>query len=430
VVRPRRLFQVAAAVLIVALVVVAPAAAAKSEKVKPGLPLAASPVSTLTGDNAGAVKLVVRPIKRAKLGAVQISFKNSKGKVLSRKRIASPSQAPEVVSMALARPLKAGTYQVWMVGKKKSGGSNLSAKRKLVFAEGGGQGATMVESGVLIQPVTVDWYGGNWGGRDTGGFVAPGIGYGEVVCNPETQWVRFFGTSGGRETAMMTWTYKNWGEGEEKSLQEAVYTTGTGFDFNVGLNKFSPPEKTSTGSFDGVISDRGPIGSPGGVPLSPTTTLSLDWEWDFTKPSESRCHVEAVFRTETSLTTFPIARSLQVAWHGEANAAANGFSAIEFPGLGTVSIRCEPGEPRQIRVESASGAKIVTREASEDSAIDEGSGPVVANLPNNGMVVVEMSSGQRILVASRWKLNDPNPSQNYCAIAGQVASAGIPGSSL
>ena len=111
--------------------------------------------------------------------------------------------------------------------------------------------------------MTVDWYGGNWGGRDVGGFVAPGIGYGEVVCSPETQWVRFFGSNGGRETAMMTWTYKNWGEHQEKSLQEAVYTTGTGFDFNEGLNKFSPPEKTSTGTFDGVISDRGPIGNAG-----------------------------------------------------------------------------------------------------------------------------------------------------------------------
>jgi hypothetical protein len=418
-------------VLLIALLAFAPTAgAAAKHRVKPGLPLAASPVSTLTGANGSAVKIVVRPIKRARLGAIQISFQNSKGKVLSRKRIASPSEEPEVVSLPLARPLRPGTYRVWMVGEKKSGGSKLSAKRKIKFAAGGGQGATTVESGALIQQVTVDWYGGNWGGRDVGGFVAPGIGYGEVVCNPETQWVRFFGSNGGRETAMMNWTYKNWGENQEKSLQEAVYTSGTGFDFNQGLNKFSPPEKTSTGAFDGVISDRGPIGNPGGMPLSPVTTLSLDWEWDFTKPSEARCHVEAVFRTETAATTFPLARSLQVVWHGEANAAANGSSSIEFPGLGTVSIRCEPGEPRQIRVESAGGAKITDREASEDSSFTEGAGPVVADLPNNGMVVVEMNSGQRILVASRWKLNDPDPTQNYCTVAGQVASAGFPGSNL
>jgi hypothetical protein len=403
---------------------VAPAVA----KAKPGLPLAASPVSTLTGDNVGAVKLVVRPVKRAKLKAVTITFRNSKNKVLSRKRIPSPSKQPQVVSMSIAQPLKPGTYRVRMIGRKASGGGNLSANRKVVFAAGGG-GTTTTESGALVQKVTVDWYGGNWSGRDVGGFVAPGVGYGEVVCNPETQWVRFFGSAGGREVAMMNWTYKNWGTYQEKSLQEAVYTTGTGFDFNQGLNKFSPPEKTSTGTFDGVISDRGPIGSGGGVALAPVTTLSLDWEWDFTNPSEARCHVEAAFSTETADPTPPLARTLQLFWRGEPQAAANGYRSIEFPGLGTVSIRCEPGEPRQIKVESPGGAKITTREASEDSSITEGAGPVVADLPNNGMVVVEMQSGQRILVASRWKLNDPNPSQNFCAIAGQVASAGLPGSS-
>jgi hypothetical protein len=174
-----------------------------------------------------------------------------------------------------------------------------------------------------------------------------------------------------------------------------------------------------------VISDRGPFGNGGGVALAPVTTLSLDWEWDFTDPSRARCHVEAVFRSETPVATPPLARTLQLYWHGTPNAAAYGSSAIEFPGLGTVSIRCEPGAPRQVRVEAATGARIVTREESEDSALVEGAGPVVADLPNNGMVVIEMQSGQRILLASRWKLNDPDQSQDYCAIAGQVASAGF-----
>ncbi|MBN9621852.1 MAG: hypothetical protein J0H06_02695, partial [Actinobacteria bacterium] len=289
------------AVLVALLLTAAPALGAK-QKATPGLPLAASPVSTFIGDNFGAVKLVVRPIKRARLGAVQIALKNPKGKVLSRKRIASPSGEPELTSLKLSTKLKTGTYLVWMTGRKKSGGKLLSAKRKITFVPGGGEKPAVEESGVLIQPVTVDWYDGKWGGRDVGGFVAPGVGYGEVVCNPETQWVRFFGSNGGREVAMMNWTYKNWGTWQEKSLQEAVYTTGTGFDFNQGLNKFSPAEKTSTGTFEGVVSDRGPIGNPGGAALAPVTTLILNWEWDFTKPSESRCHVEATFRTETSLT--------------------------------------------------------------------------------------------------------------------------------
>jgi hypothetical protein len=424
-VRPRRLLRAstapALALAAVVALLLAPAGAAAKGGARPGLPLAASPVSTLTGDNVGAVRLVVRPIKRAKLKAVQITFRNSKNKVLSRKRIPSPSKKPELVSLPLKQALRPGTYRVRMIGRKASGGGALSADRKIVFAEGGG-GSTITETGALVQKVTVSWSGGEWSGRDVGGFVAPGIGYGEVVCNPETQWVRFFGSAGGREVAMMNWTYKNWGTYQEKSLQEAVYTTGTGFDFNEGLNKFSPPEKTSTGTFEGVISDRGPIGNPGGAALAPVTTLTLNWEWDFTTPSKARCYVEAEFRTETSLSTPPIARSLQVLWHGEAHASAYGYSSVEFPGLGTVSIRCEPGEPRQITVDSASGAKIITREASEDSALTEGVGPVTADLPNNGMVLVEMQSGQRILVASRWKLNDPNPNNNWCAIAGQVAS--------
>jgi hypothetical protein len=417
-----RAVAVASVALTALLATAAPALGATKGKATPGLPLSASPVSTMIGDNARAVKLVVRPIKRARLGPVRIALRNPAGKVVSRSRVDSPSGEPRMTSLKLSRKLKPGTYVVWMTGHKQRGGKLLSAHRKITFVPGGGDGPAPVESGVLVQPVTVDWYNGEWGGRDVGGFVAPGIGYGEVVCSPETQWVRFFGSSGGRETAMMVWTYKNWGTWQEKSLQEAVYTTGTGFDYNVGLNKFSPAEKTSTGAFEGVISDRGPIGNPGGVPLSPVTTLTLDWEWDFTKPSESRCHVEAQFRTETESSDFPLARSLQVVWHGEANAAANGYQAIEFPGLGTVSIRCEPGEPRLLQVEAATGGKVTLREASEDSSFTEGAGPVSAELPNNGQLLVELDSGQRILLASRWKLNDPDGNQNYCAVAGQVLS--------
>lgn len=414
-----------AATLAAVLLAVTPAAAA-NHRPKPGLPLSASPVSTLVGDNVGAVKLVLRPIKRARLGPIRVALRSSEGRLMARRRVASPSGGPEIISLKLSRPLRPGRYRAWIVGRHRRGGKLRSASRWITFAAGGGNEAPAVESGTLTQRVTVDWFDGKWGGRDVGGFVAPGIGFGEIVCNPETQWVRFFGSDGGREVAMMSWTYKNWGTWQEKSLREAVYTSGTGFDFNEGLNKFSPAEKTSTGSFEGVISDRGPFGNPGGEALAPVTTLGLDWEWDFTRPSEARCHVEAVFLTETAATTFPVARSLQVLWHGAENASSYGYSSIDFPGLGTVSVRCEPGEPRQLRVESAGGGKITTREASEDASRTVAAGPVIANLPNNGQVVVELDSGQRVLIASRWKLNDPDQSQDYCAIGAQVVSSDLP----
>lgn len=408
------------AVAALALLLCLPLAEDAAARAKPGLPLSATPVSTRTGDNVGAVKLVLRPLKRAQVGPVRIVLRNSKGKVVSRLK-AGATKEQRIVALPLKRQLRPGRYRVRMVGRKASGGKLLSATRKLTFADGGGWAGAEVVGGTLVQRVLVDWYDGKWGGRDLAGFIAPGVGYGEVVCRPDSQFVRFFGSSGGRETAMMNWTYKDWGTFQEKSLREAVYTSGTGFDFFEGLNKFSPAEKTSTGLFEGVISDRGPIGGPGGAPLAPVTVLSVNWQWDFSRPGKSHCHVEAVFRTEAEPAA-TLARSVQVVWRGESNAAANGYAAVEFPGLGLVSIRCQPGEPRRLRVESPRGARIITREGSEDSGLTAPAGPVEAELPNNGMVLVEMQGGERVTVASRWKLNDPDPSKNWCLLAGQVAA--------
>lgn len=415
--RPARLTLAVAAL---GLLLCLPGADSAAARAKPGLPLSATPVSTRAGDNVGAVKLVLRPVKRAQLGAVRIVLRNSKGKLVSRKRVAGFDEQ-KIVELPLKRELRPGKYRVRMVGRKRQGGNLLSATRKLVFAKGGGSGGAEIVGGTLVQRSVIDWSGGKWGGRDLAGFIAPGVGYGEIICRPDAQYVRFFGSSGGRETAMMNWTYKDWGGFQEKSLREAVYTNGTGFDFFEGLNKFSPAEKTSTGIFDGVISDRGPIGSPGGAPLAPVTTVSVNWQWNFSKPSEAHCYVEAVFRTEVEAAA-TLARSVQVVWRGESNAAANGYGSVEFPGLGLVSIRCQPGEPRRLRVESPRGARIVSREGSEDSSLLEPAGPVEAALPNNGMVVVEMQGGERVTVASRWKLNDPDPNKNWCLIAGQAAA--------
>lgn len=416
----RRVARLALAVAALGLLLCLPGADFAAARAKPGLPLSATPVSTRTGDNVGALKLVLRPIKRAKLGPVRIVLRNSKGKVVSRLK-AGATVEQRIVTLPLKRPLKAGKYRVRMVGRKANGGNLLSATRKLTFADGGGWAGAEIVGGTLVQRVLVDWYDGKWGGRDLAGFIAPGIGYGEVVCNPNSQFVRFFGSSGGRETAMMNWTYKDWGTYQEKSLREAVYTDNTGFDFYEGLNKFNPAEKTSTGLFEGVVSDRGPIGGPGGAPLAPVTTLTVTWQWDFSKAGKSHCHVEAVFRTEAEASA-TLARSLQVVWRGESNAAANGYATVDFPGLGLVSIRCQPGEPRRLRIETPRGARIVTREGSEDSGLTEPAGPVEAELPNNGMVLVEMQGGERVLVASRWKLNDPDPNKNWCLVGGQVAA--------
>ena len=43
-------------------------------------------------------------------------------------------------------------------------------------------------------------------------------------------------------------------------MREPLHAPGTGPDFAEALNKFAPPEKLSTGRFDGIITDRGPSG--------------------------------------------------------------------------------------------------------------------------------------------------------------------------
>jgi hypothetical protein len=421
-----RLGLLLAAISLLVLAAAPAAPAAKPPGGKRQLPLRAAPLSTLTGDNVSAVGLTLRPVKRARLGPVRIAFRDSAGTVLSRLRVADPAAEP-LVSLPLAKPLRPGRYSLRLLGRRAHGGKLLSATQRLAFAEGGGWAQPAATStGLSVQKVVVDWHDGKWQGRDLGGFVAPGVGFGEVVCRPDAQQIQFYPASGGRETAMMNWTYKDWGTYREKSLREALYTTGTGPEFNEGLNKFGPAEKTSTGSFEGVISDRGPIGGPGGGWPAPPTTFSLSWQWDFTDPAAARCHVEAVFRTETAAAVPPLARSVQVLWRGEANATANGSAAVDFPGLGLVTVTCRPGEPRRLMVDSPPGARVVTREGSEDSVVARPGGPLGVPLPNNGMVVAELDSGERIVVASRWKLNDPEPDRNWCAIAAQVLSPGAP----
>jgi hypothetical protein len=276
---------------------------------------------------------------------------------------------------------------------------------------------------MLVQKVSVNWTGGQWEGRQVGGFIAPGIGFGEIVCSPDQQWLRFYPSNGGREAAMMNWTDKDWGTFREVALREAKYAAGTGPDFREGFNKFGPTERWSRGSFQGIISDRGPIEGPGGVALAPPTTLDLDWEWDFSKPAKSRCQVSATFRTETDLSDFPLARSVQVVWRGESNATpANAVDAIDFPELGEVKVTCEAGPTgaRRLEIDSPVGGRVVTREGSDEVSVPFADGPVTAKLPNNGMLFVQLNSGERLLVSSRWKVNDPAPEKNWCVIAAQV----------
>lgn len=389
----------------------------------PSLPVKALPYSTRVGDNVNVVRFALRPLRRASVGMVRASLINSNGATVAEDVVPELGADQIVAELPISDPLSPGSYTVRLVGQEASSEIWRRSDQDVRFVAGGGGAAPVEPTGMQVQKIRVDWNGGKWQGRQIAGFIAPGIGFGEVVCSPDQQWIRFYPSNGGRESAMMTWTEKDWGSFSEVALREAKYATGTGPDFREGFNKFGPTEKWSRGSFQGIISDRGPIEGPGGVKLAPPTTYDLDWEWDFSKPGKSRCSVEAVFRTETDQEDKPLARSAQVVWRGETNATpANNTSKVDFPDLGMVTLTCEAGPTglRRLDIDSPVGGRVETREGSDVASVEFETGPIKALLPNNGMLFLQLNSGERLLVTSRWKANDPAPEKNWCVVAAQI----------
>jgi len=394
--------------------------------IKPTLGLKAIPVSTRIGDNVGQVRFVLRPVRRTQVGRTRVSLLGPGGGVVSQTVVSSIGTKQVLVELPIKGKLKARKYRIRVTGLDSASGEYMTSVQAWRFARGGGNAKPVATTGQLTQKVVVDWSQSKWEGRQVGGFIAPGIGYGEIVCSPSQQWIRFYPSNSGRESAMMTWTYKDWGTWSEKAVREAKFAAGTGPDFREGFNKFSPAEKNSTGSFQGIISDRGVIEGPGGsAGLAPPTTFDLNWVWDFNNPKNSKCHVQATFRTQTDQITEPLARSVQIVWRGEANATdANTVSNVDFPDLGNVQAICQAGPNgyRRLIVDSAIGGSVYTREGSDDYRNNQGVGPLVMRLPNNGMLFIQMDNGDRLIVSSRWKVNDPVAANNWCVVSAQVYS--------
>lgn len=391
----------------------------------PSLPVKALPYSTRVNDNVDVVRFALRPIRRTDIGAVRVTLVNSNGATVAEDLIPGLGSDQVVVELPISSRLKPGKYTVRLAGQDRSSNTWRRSDQEIRFVSGGGSAKPVSPTGMEVQKVAVDWSAGKWQGRQMAGFIAPGIGFGEIVCSPQQQWIRFFPSNGGREAAMMAWTDKDWGKYREVALREAKYANGTGPDFREGFNKFGPTEKWSRGSFQGIISDRGPIEGPGGVSLAPPTTYDLKWEWDFSKPKKSSCHVEAIFRTGTGRSDKPIARSAQVVWRGETNATPKStVGSVDFPGLGDVTVEAEAGPTgvRSLSIDSAVGGRVETREGSDAESVVFEKGPITARLPNNGMIFVQLNSGERIVVSSRWKVNDPAPENNWAVVAAQIYS--------
>lgn len=395
---------------------------------KPSLPLRAAPATTFVEDaRAGGLKLYVRSVGHATVRSVTARVLDAKGKSVAHATIPGAISTGAVVTVPMPSSLAAGKYTLRFAGRPSGARRDQTWKAPIVLGarSGPGQPPPGQQTGLAEQHVVVDWSDNKPAGRDTAGFVAPGIGYGEIVCSFQQQHIRFFPNDLNREQSMMLWTYKDWVQNQEKAIREDIHTEFSGPDFSEGFNKFSPPEKHMTGEYEGLIADRGVLDAPFGADLAPPTYVDLKWVWDFSNPRSGGCHVDATFYTENGDPTpnRPLARSLQVVWRGDGNAAGHDSVSTDVPGVGTVSLVCEPtpGGTRTITVDPATqGGAVILRQGGDDTETDLDHGPIVTQLPNNGQLKLGLFGGASALITSRWKVNDPNLAENSCKVAAQV----------
>jgi hypothetical protein len=386
------------------------------------LPVRAALRGTTDESGKTVVRVLLRPVGSRTSSGLRVELRNGLGARVAATRLGGRLTGVTEVALRAGSSLSAGRYRVVVSGRTGSSKVTGTATQSVVLQPSSAIAPTAAGADPSRQKVVVDWKGGSSAGKDVAGFVLPGIGYGELVCSAGTQWLRVFPSDQGREVSMLTWTYRSWdgnSQNNEKALREALHTQFTGRDFNEGFNKFQPAEKQSTGEFTALLTDRGTIGAPFAPSLTAPIGIHVTWEWDFRDPANARCHVEAQVVAQTA--GAPGVGSAQVLWRGDAAGPGHDNTVVDLPGVGRITVICQatPSGVRNLRLELPVASTVTTREGSVDTAVPYGAGPVVTALPNNGQLQIDTAAGARVLVSSRWKVNDPDPTQNSCAIAAQ-----------
>ncbi len=138
-----------------------------------------------------------------------------------------------------------------------------------------------------------------------------------------------------------------------------------------------------------------------------------------------------------------VVRSLTINWRNGA-AAVDPAATASAPGLGTLTVTCSPAAQTVTLTPAASGPRTILATDTVQGAGVQGatsfaraasqapSAPLTVSLPNNGMVFatisVEPYTGDggagpdpaTLTLSSEWKLNDPNPVNNFCFVAAQL----------
>jgi hypothetical protein len=335
-------------------------------------------------------------------------------------------------------------------------------------------GVAMASSnGSLYQRLVVSWSGNNWQGNDRATFQIPGIGYGDVVCNPTTTWIQMVPSDRVDENDMWSvkWETKN-GAPQTAVKDARVYTFstptstiphGTGPTSYEGFNQNKPIEASNTGSMIGLISKRGPLNSDGGAGVAPTS-VRLQWSWTGFGSSAAQCRVVATFVTEVRGPSRVISEgrrsalpdqigavsSFNINWHGQSEypIALKRVSSLTIPQIGVLNGTCQAGadgdayltlRPPNDGNPYAQAALFqgegIQNETINDYYTDPVSGllgPIA--LPGNGFVSLEVLPAwdastvdeSQLFVSSIRKLNDLDPAADYCEISVQAITAPNP----
>src|SRR4051794_4249064 len=135
---------------------------------------------------------------------------------VGRRSATLPKGRKTAVALRATRAAGQGPYRLVATGKVSGcdGSLQSDAPGKLAPATQADVPAAPVQN---VNVAVVDWSGGAWQGHEAAGFVAPGIGHGEIVCRPDAQYIRFYPDKLGDEVAMVNWTYRDWSENTEKA---------------------------------------------------------------------------------------------------------------------------------------------------------------------------------------------------------------------
>lgn len=200
----------------------------------------------------------------------------------------------------------------------------------------------------LVQHLTVRWNGSTGTKVYSKNAVVPGIGDLALICRADATMIRLHTEERQLETQMWLQKYEVKHDHNVVAVKvPRIYRYahaldngrgGTGYYASEGLNKVTPIENYSSGTINGIISQRAGRNTPGAsLPLQPVTSFELSWYWNgFRHPAKYRsCKIDATFTT-----TFDYRAG--ITWHGTDDAAGNDSQRTRLPGVGWLDLECRP----------------------------------------------------------------------------------------